>query len=166
MDSEPIVPAPQPRRLIARAFAWGVGFGVGFAVALSAIYYYSVRPKGWDADALRVKHARAESLDKLDDKLEQASVGVLFTVDIENTTGTDIILAKTLNVMQATKDSGALHGSMLTLGKDYFIPARHTVSISLENDDLCAAKVEGKLCFDQLLQERRAACGLRRSTEI
>jgi len=64
--------------------------------------------------------------------------------------------------MQATKQTGALHGSLLKLTKDRFIPAHHVATIWLENSELCAAKVkdpgavtllEGQDCFDRYFQE-------------
>jgi hypothetical protein len=141
---------PRWRSYLLRTFLWGLGFGVGSVLALSAVYYYTNRPKGWDSTALRVKHVRSEELDNMDKvngQWEETTTGIMFTADVENTTGTDITIPKTLNIMQAAK-TGALHGSLLALDRDFFLPAHHVVSVILQNSDLCAAKVGGKFCFD------------------
>jgi hypothetical protein len=141
------------KRLIIRAFAWGVGFGLALLLVLLSVYSYTQRPKQWDTHGLRVKNAEARSLTRLSDKLEEVSVGTIFNVDLENTTGADITLPQTVRVMQATKQTGALHGSLLKLDNDYFIPAHHVVTVSLANDDLCPAKTDGKECLDRYFQE-------------
>jgi hypothetical protein len=46
------------------------------------------------------------------------------------------------------KGTGALDSSLLKLRKEYFLPAHHVVSISLDAADLCAAHATGKACFD------------------
>jgi hypothetical protein len=89
----------------------------------------------------------------MDEKLEEKSTGIMFTVGLENTTGEDITLPKTLRVMQATKATGVLHGSLLKLDKEYFLPAYHVVSIKLDNDELCAANADGKTCFNRYFKD-------------
>lgn len=56
-----------------------------------------------------------------------------------------------------SKETGALHASLLNLDKEYFIPAHHVVSITLENSDLCAPKVEPQSCFDTYFKAEIAA---------
>jgi hypothetical protein len=50
--------------------------------------------------------------------------------------------------MQIEKSTGALHGSQLKLDREYFLPAHHVVSVSLDNDNLCVAKLDPQNCFD------------------
>jgi len=107
--------------------------GVALASVLLATLFYYQRPKGWDTRALRVKSVRVEPISNLDENLKPKSQGDIFTVDIENTTGSDVTLPVALTVMQASKGTGALHGSFLRPDKDYFIPAHHVRSISLDN---------------------------------
>lgn len=101
----------------------------------------------WDARAIRVRNAKAGAFSLMDEKLAEKSTGTIFTVDLENTTGADISLPQALTVMQTTKGTGALHGSLLKLDEEYFLPAYHVVSITLENDDLCAPRVDPRTCF-------------------
>ena len=142
------------KRLIVRALAWGIGCGVGIATLLLAVYFYMQRPKDWDTSALRVKNVRAEGIDRLDEGLAQTSVGTFFSVDLENTTAADITLSQNLTIMQTTKGTEALHGSLLKLHKEYFVPAHHVVTIMLENDELCAAKVEPQTCFNNYFKDQ------------
>lgn len=141
-------------RLIRCALAWGFGCGLAMSFVLLSLHFYTQRPKGWDTRALRMKNAKAEALSLMDEQLAEKSTGTIFTVDLENTTSQDIILPQTLKVMQMVKGTRALHGSLLKLHNEYFIPAHHIVSISLENDDLCAAKVQPQSCFDTYFKDQ------------
>jgi hypothetical protein len=142
------------KKFAIRAIAGGFGFGVGAAVVVLIFVWYSERPKSWDTSALRVKGVRAEGLFLMGEKLEEKSTGTMFTVDLENATGADLTLPQTLTVMQTAKGTGALHGSLLKLDKDYFLPGHHVVSVVLQNDDLCAAKVEAQTCFDSYFKDQ------------
>jgi hypothetical protein len=122
--------------------------GVGLS-----IYWYSSRPKAWDTHALIVRHAKAEGLSRLNDKFDEISSGSTFTVDVENTTGADISLPQTLTIMGQTRASHALHGSFLKLAREYFLPARHVTTISLEVDDQRAANDPPQSCFDRYFKE-------------
>lgn len=139
-----------------RAFAWGAGFGLAVALVLVFIYYAAQRPKRWDVGALRVNSVKAEGVDLLDDNFDEKSVGTFFTVDLQNTTSEDITLPESVRVMQEAGDTGTLHGSLLKVGKDYFIPAHHVAAITLENHDLCAAHVEPRVCFDNYFGDQKA----------
>jgi hypothetical protein len=141
------------KRLIIGALAWGVGCGLAISLVLLSVNSYTQRPKGWDTRPLRVKNVKAEGLFLMDEKLAEKSTGTMFTVDLENTTGADITLPQTLTVMQATKATGVLHGSLLKLDKEYFLPAYHVVSITLDNDDLCAAKADPQTCFNSYFKD-------------
>ena len=38
--------------------------------------------------------------------------------------------------------------------KEYFVPAHHVVTITLENVELCAAKVEPQTCFNNYFKDQ------------
>jgi hypothetical protein len=77
---------------------------------------------------LRAKATKAGALSLMDENLEKKSTGVIFTVDLENAPGADIALPQSVTIMEATKATGALHGSLLKLDKEYFLPAHHVAS--------------------------------------
>jgi hypothetical protein len=131
-----------------RTVAWGIGCGIGIVVATAVYFHYRDKPKGWDKNVLKVKHVKAEGEDKLDDKFKPTSVGVIISADLENTSDHDIILPKETRIMQENKEGGSLHGSLLTVSKDYFLPAGHTVNIWVENDDLCTGTEKEEDCFN------------------
>jgi hypothetical protein len=140
------------KRLFIRSFAWGVGCGLVLLVALAGVLYYEQRPKAWNTNALRVKSAKAEGLSRLN-KFDEVSSGITFSIDIENTTPADVTLPRTLTTMNQTRGSHSLHGSFLKLGSDYFLPARHVTTISLDSDDLCAANYPPQQCFDSYFKD-------------
>ena len=146
-------PISLARRMFIRSLAWGSGCGLVLVVALTSVLFYGHRPKTWDPHALRTKHVKAQGLSRLDDNLEAVSSGVDFSADIENTTGADVTLPRTLAVMGRTRESRALHGSFLRLRRDYFLAARHITTVSLEVDDLCAANDPPQSCFDRYFKD-------------
>jgi hypothetical protein len=146
----PLSPA---KRLLIRAFAGGAGCGLVLVIAFAAILFYEQRPKAWDSTALRVKSAKAEGLSRLNDKFDEISSGITFSVDVENTTAADVTLPRTLTTMSQTRGSHSLHGSFLKLASDYFLPSRHVTTISLDSDDLCAANYPPQRCFDSYFKD-------------
>lgn len=136
------------KRLAVRALLGGAACGVVLGLILIAFFLYQERPKQWDSRSLRAAHVKAEPIDQLDEKFNVVGTGIFFTVDVENTTGADISLPQTLTVMGKTRDSHALHASFLKLNRDYFIPAKHIETISLEATQLCAAGYSAQKCFD------------------
>jgi len=56
--------------------------------------------------------------------------------------------------MEATKGTGALHGSLLKLDKEYFLPAKHVVSIAFSNANLCAAQEDPQICFNSYFKDQ------------
>jgi hypothetical protein len=74
--------------------------------------------------------------------------GVSFSVDLQNTTGADVTIPKTVIIMQAARGTHTLHSSLLWLAGDYFIPAGHSVSATLENSGFCQANEGPQQCFD------------------
>lgn len=140
------------KRFICRSTAWGFGFGMATGLMVLAVVAYRGRPKAWDTRSLKATSAKAEGIGHVRDEkgsLTVDTVGTTFTVDIENTTGLDLTLRHDLRVMEATRGSGALHESTLKLPKDYFLPAHHTVTISLDADDLCTVDTNTQKCFDR-----------------
>jgi hypothetical protein len=155
--------SPRVKRIVVRTLVWGFGFGVGIGLIVLAVMFYLERPKGWDTKSLRESSVKAGALSKLDrdPELKQTveehwtttSTGSIFTVDIQNTTGKDITLPASLTIMQTAKGTGALHGSFLKLPKDYFLPAHHTVTITLENDSECSPTVKVEECFNSYFKD-------------
>lgn len=154
--TQPSQPIATWKRIAIRAVAGGVGLGLVLVVAAVVIIYFSNRPREWNEHALRVVHAEAVPSDRLNDKLEQVSSGVTFDVDIQNTTGSDITIAGTLDVLSETKTTHALRGTFLKLRRDYFLPARNTVSISLDNEDMCTANYDPRQCYDSYFKDADA----------
>ncbi|HEV8413035.1 MAG TPA: hypothetical protein VGQ49_05540 [Bryobacteraceae bacterium] len=143
------------KRLAIRSFAWGAGCGLALAVVLGAIVFYEQRPKGWDVQALRVKHTEARPLtwvNEKDEVLDDVSSGVTFTVDVENTTGDDLTLSRSLTTMGQTRGSHSLHGSFLKVSADYFLPAGHVTTVSLDAE-LCTPDTPPQQCFDSFFKE-------------
>jgi hypothetical protein len=130
------------------AAAGGVTLALCIAV-VCAVWYASgpKPPKPWNTTALRIGNTEAVPLDKMDANLKEVGSGIMFTFDAANTTEIDLTLPQDSTVMQETKSSHALHDSLLKLDRDYFIPARHTVTISLGRSDLCAAHFDPRGCF-------------------
>ena len=146
----PLSPA---KRLFIRVFAWGAGCGLILVTAFAAFLFYEQRPKAWNSTALRVKTAKAEGLTRLNDKFDEVSSGITFSVDVENTTAADITLPRTLTTMSQTRGSHSLHGSFLKLASDYFLPSRHVTNISLDSDVICAANCPPQQCFDSYFKD-------------
>lgn len=146
-------PLSPVKRLFIRSFAWGAGCGLVLAVVLAATLLYVQRPKAWDTHALRVKNAQAEGLSTLNDKLDEVGSGITFTVNVENTTAADVTLPRTLSTMSQTRGSHSLHDSFLKLRSDYFLPARHVTTISLDLSDRCAANYPPQECFDNYFKD-------------
>jgi hypothetical protein len=158
--------SPRLKSIIIRTFVWGFGFGVGVGLIVLAVMFYFDRPKGWDTKSLRESSVKAGSLSKLDhdpafkqtdeEHLTTISAGSIFTVDLQNTTGKDITLPASVTIMQMAKGTRALHISFLKLSKDYFLPARHTVTITLENDSECTPTVNVEDCFNSCFKDDSA----------
>jgi len=81
-------------------------------------------------------------------KFTETGSGVSFSVDLQNATGADVTIPKTVIIMQATRGTHTLHSSLLWLAGDYFIPAGHAVSATLENSGFCQANEDPRQCFD------------------
>ncbi len=153
MDEQPNAsPTTPPRwkRIILRAAVWGFSFGIGVGLVIVVLAVYTGRQKGWDTKSLRAMSAKAAGRGAVtewdadgkpieyDEKGAEIGRGGIITVDIQNSTGRDITLPASITIMQAKKGTGALHASFLKLSQDYLLPARHTVSVTLDADNLCS----------------------------
>jgi len=145
------------KRLVIRSLLGGTTCGVVLVLALGCLYFYAQRPKPWNQKALRAAQVKAHPLYDFvqkNDKLEAGSYGFSLTVNLENATNRDITIPESVTVMQEAKDSHALHDSRLRLRGDSFIPAGHTVTLSIETGtDLCAPNEDEKDCFKSYFQE-------------
>jgi hypothetical protein len=158
MDEQPSVPPTIPstwKGTVVRCAAWGVGFGIGAGLVFVAFAIYTGRPKGWDDKSLRASNVKAGALAKLDEQWTATSTGSIFTVDLQNTTWKDITLPTSVTIMETAKGTGALNGSLLKLSHDYFLPARHTVTITLENDGECSPTDKAEECFNSYFKDER-----------
>ncbi|MGA8025634.1 MAG: hypothetical protein WB992_00710, partial [Bryobacteraceae bacterium] len=76
----------------------------------------------FDVDQIASKHGVTISSEPPDS-------GVMFEVDIQNATASDITIPADLKVLSRTRGTHALKETVLKLDREYFIPARHTVSV-------------------------------------
>lgn len=139
----------------ARFGAWGLGFGLGVGIVLAASLWFIERPKGWNSRDLVAHNVKAEGVGhaKIDGpNLEVDGIGTSFTFDLQSTTSEDITLSKDVRVMQSEKNSGSLEDSTLVFAKDYFLPAKHAVAVSLENPNECIKSMKTEECFDEIFK--------------
>ena len=135
--------------VIAKWLAGGLGAGLGAASVLLVVSAYRADGhSGWNRDAVRPVATQVQWVKWADDQFQRSSSGVAFNVDLRNATHKDITISQDIVVMQAAKGTHALHDSVLRPIKDYWIPAGHTVSITLDNLDLCAPDGDQQPCFD------------------
>src|SRR5690242_12867023 len=88
--SSPVTLASPWKRIIVRSLLGGAACGLVLATTLVLFFYYSHRPKGWSKDAIRVFNVKAEPITKLNKQLKDESSGIIFSVDLQNTTSDDI----------------------------------------------------------------------------
>jgi hypothetical protein len=136
------------KRVIVRSLVGGAACGMTIAVVLIAFYFYQVRSKGWNSRALRTVSVKAEPIDQLNEQFNPICSGIIFTVDVENTTNADLPIPQHVMIMGKTRGSNAIHGTFLKLNRSYFIPAKAVETITLESDQLCAANFDPQSCFD------------------
>lgn len=148
MEAKPIANRTRWQRVIVRSLVGGAACGATIAVVLIAFYFYQVRSKGWNSRALRTVRVKAEPIDQLNEQFNPMCSGIIFTVDIENTTNVDLPIPQHVMVMGRTRGSNAIHGTFLKLKRSYFIPAKQVETITLESDQLCAANFDPQTCFD------------------
>jgi hypothetical protein len=144
------------KRIAIRSAVGGMTCGVVLIIGAAVAVYFANRPKEWNDRALKVVHSEAHPFDRWGDDLKEESSGITFDVDIQNTTGVDINIAQDLSIMSQTRSTHALKGTFLQLGHAYFIPARHTVSVSMGSTELCAADYDPRKCFESYFKDSDA----------
>ena len=137
-----------------RPVLWGASFGVSAVLALFILFlgthWYTSRPKGWDADAIRgISSTVGETFDVDDsDKVtewdangkpirhaqELNGSGFRATFIIENKTATDITLPQDLRFYEREVKSQALEEIKLNLIHQYVIPAHERAEVTADMD--------------------------------
>jgi hypothetical protein len=72
----------------------------------------------------------------------------IVTVDLQNATDEDITLPQSLLVMESEEGTHVLHSSKFALDREYFLPARHAVAVTLLADDPCAPENSPEMCVE------------------
>jgi hypothetical protein len=153
MDS--VSPKASWKMVALRLGSWGLGFGLGIGIVLAVSVWLADRPKSWNRRALVPHNAKAEGVGHMKDvgaNYDVDGIGTSFSFDLENTTAEDITFPKDVKVMQSGKASGSLSDSSLALEKEYFIPAKHTVAVTLQNPNQCVKTMKTNECFDAIFK--------------
>jgi hypothetical protein len=138
-----------------RAAGWGFGFGVGVVIVGGTCLWFWGRPKGWDTGALRAKNIKAEGIGHAkehDNILDVDAMGTAFTFDLENTTREDVTLSPGVRIMLSNKETKALSDSSLLVAKDYFLPSKQSVSVTIQNSSECTESMKTDACFDAIFK--------------
>ncbi len=144
------------KRIAIQAAIGGAAFGAVVVIGTAIAAYVANRPKEWDDRSLKVVHSEGHPFSKMNGEMKEESSGIDFEVDIQNTTGTDITITQDLSVMSQTRSTHALKDTFLKLPRAYFIPARHTVSVSMGSTEICAANYDPRKCYDSYFQDEDA----------
>ena len=153
---ENATPKTSWKALAVRVGMWGLGFGLGLGMIFAVSIWLLDRPKGWDSRALIPHNVKADGIGhaKIEGStLDVDGIGTSFTFDLENTTSEDITLPKDIRIMQSDKSSGALADSSLALPKDYFLPAKHSVAITIQNPNECIKSIRTDECFNAIFKD-------------
>jgi hypothetical protein len=152
---EPIVPRTSWKLAALRAAMWGIGFGAGVGIVLAWSIWFMGRPRSWNLRALTPHNVKIEGIGHAKDlgtTFDVDGIGTSFSFDLENTTSEDVTLPKDAKIMQSDKSSGSLSDSSLQIQKEYFIPAKHTVAITLQNANECIKSMRTDECFDAIFK--------------
>jgi hypothetical protein len=152
---EPIPTNTSWKIVALRTGVWGLGFGLGVGTILGVSIWLMGRPKSWNTSALTPHNIKAEGIGHAKDlgsTFDVDGIGTSFSFDLENTTSEDITLPKYAKVMQSDKSSGSLADSSLLIQKEYFIPAKHTVVVTLQNANECVKTMRTDECFDAIFK--------------
>jgi len=155
LPMEQIAPRTSWKVVAVRAAMWGLGFGLGVGTILAVSIWFMDRPKSWNTRALtphNVKVAGIGHAKDLGSTFDVDGIGTSFSFDLENTTSEDLTLPKDVKVMQSDKSSGSLADSSLLVQKEYFIPAKHTVAVTLQNANECVKTMKTDECFDAIFK--------------
>jgi hypothetical protein len=138
-----------------RAAGWGFGFGAGIVIVGGICLWLWNRPKGWDTGALRARNIKAEGIAHAkphDNVLDLDAIGTAFTFDLENTTREDVTLSPGVRIMLSDKETKALSDSTLVVTKDYFLPSKQSVSVTIQNSSECNESMKTTDCFDAIFK--------------
>jgi hypothetical protein len=152
---EPVAPKTSWKIVAVRAAMWGLGFGMGVGMILAASIWFMSRPKSWNTRALTPHNVKVEGIGHAKDlgaTFDVDGIGTSFSFDLENTSSEDITFPKDVKVMQSDKSSGSLADSSLLIQKEYFIPAKHTVAVTLQNANECIKTMRTDECFDAIFK--------------
>jgi hypothetical protein len=138
---------PLWKRVFVRAAIGGSALAIVLLAGMATITWYVNRPKEWNAYALKAVRAHVSPSVQLNEKLDEVSSGINIDADIQNTRS-DIRLPADLKVQSVTKNTNALQMTHLNLRREYFIPAQHTVTVTVDSADLCAANQKPRDCFN------------------
>ncbi len=129
------------RPRVFRVLVWCAGLAVVAVVGLSFFIYQAFRTKDWNTQAYIVKGVRATA----------SAPGIVFIVDLENTTPDDLTLSSSVRFMTASRENGALRDSDIKFVKDhYFIPKNHTVEVMMWTPwtpDGCKEGEDSRACY-------------------
>ena len=158
-------------RTVIRALVGGIGMGLALLFGIAVVYLYQSRPKGWDRNGIRALQPKTATVDlsaglmSRPSDAEQSEAGAASTakeqpqssdtrlagvlaVDLQNTTDADTTLSQSIIVMESEEGSQVLHDSKFRLDHDYFLPARHSVSVTLRAQDPCAPENTPEVCVE------------------
>ena len=141
------------KRIAVRAAVGGAALGVVVVIGAAVAIYIANRPKEWNDQALKVVRSEGHPLTKLNRDFNEESSGIAFDVDVQNTTATDITIAQNVDVLSQARGTHALKRTSFVLEQTYFIPARHTVSVSLTESGSCGPKAPPRECYNSYFLE-------------
>jgi len=142
--------------VIASASA-GAGFALILAAIVGSVFWYSSRPRPWDARAIRARYTEA-STDDVDcfflksesarNACEEAHGDVLLTYELENTTDYDYRIGEQSRVEIMERDGKVLQPTLLRrdpgrgtsfwrLETPVFVPAHRAVAINIKGPYAC-----------------------------
>jgi hypothetical protein len=144
---------PPWKRIAIRAAIGGAVFGVVVVIGSAIAMYVASQPKEWNDRALKVVHSEGHPLVKLGRDYQEESSGIAFDVDVQNTTPTDVTIAQNVDVLSQARGTNVLKKTAFVLEKTYFIPAHHTVSITLTESRSCGPKAPPRECYNSYFLE-------------
>lgn len=152
MEPNPAQPMPLWKRIILRSAAAGAALGMVVLLGTLTIVFYSNRPKPWDESSLTAAHVVARTVHLYEknrdtNAVEESGISFSFTMALRNATSDDITLRPAgLKILSQAKGTHALRDTFLQLNREHFIPARHTVEVSIRSSSLCNPDADDLQC--------------------
>ena len=150
-----------------RPVLWGAAFGAAAVltlfVCLALIHWYTSRPKGWNADAIKGISTTASqyfSFDESDKVSKFKGDGFDISFIVENRTGKDFTLQQSTKFYKREVKSQALEEIKLTLEHPYVIPAHERAEVVANMESSCrednvdtgiTRERDGSECFQDAL---------------